>query len=183
MSSSTLTQLVTYDDYRHLPDDGKQYQIIEGELYMTPAPTTEHQRISINLSSILHGYVSEHQLGKVFHAPVDVVLSMTDVVQPDILFVAKERQNIITRKNIVSAPDLVIKILSESTVPIDRKRKKELYLRHGVKEYWIVNPETRAVEQLILRKNKYEYSTHSGQDTFASPTIEGLIITADEVFM
>jgi Uma2 family endonuclease len=89
MAAETLTKLVTYDDYRHLPDDGKQYQVIGGNLYMAPAPTTTHQRILRNLSILLSEYVSKSKAGEVLFAPVDVVLSMTDVVQPDLIFVAR----------------------------------------------------------------------------------------------
>src|SRR5690554_2681848 len=127
MASDTLARLITYDDYRHLPDDGKQYQIIRGELYMTPAPPTVHQRIARNLFLFMDDHVRKHKPGEILFSPVDVVLSMTDVVQPDIVFVAKERLNIIAEKNIVEAPDLVVEILSEHTGKIDRTKKMKLY--------------------------------------------------------
>jgi len=152
MSTTTLSRLTTYDDYRKLPDDGKQYQIIGGDLHMTPAPTTIHQRILRNLFRITDNYVTKQKVGEVLFAPVDVVLSMTDVVQPDLVFVAKDRLNIITKKNIVDAPDLVVEILSEHTETIDRQKKMFLYEKHGVKEYWIVDPIKKMIEQFVLEE-------------------------------
>ncbi|MFO7845692.1 MAG: Uma2 family endonuclease [Balneolaceae bacterium] len=183
MSTTTLTELTTYDDYRHLPDDGKQHQIIGGELYMTPAPTPYHQEISLNLASILNSYVKQHKAGSVYTAPIDVVLSMTDVVQPDLVFVAQKRLNIITKRNIVDAPDLVVEILSESTETIDRQEKMVLYEKHGVKEYWIVDPSEKAIEQNVLKENTFQLmATISGNQTLNSLVIEKFTFTADDVF-
>jgi Uma2 family endonuclease len=111
----TARSLVTYDDYIRLPDDGCRYEVLQGELVMTPAPNMDHQRISRNLEFILHSYASEKGLGEVFYAPVDVVLSMTNILQPDIVFVSSGRKHIIAKKNIVDAPDLVVEIILEST--------------------------------------------------------------------
>lgn len=180
MASETLTRLVTYDDYRHLPDDGKQYQIIGGELYMTPAPTTLHQRIALRIKVKLFEYVEKKELGEILDAPVDVVLSMTDVVQPDIVFVAKERLNIITKKNIVEAPDLVVEILSEHTESIDRNKKKELYERHGVNEYWMVDPEAKRIEQYVPEQQAFVLKTTAGTKKLTSILLEGF--TLDEIF-
>jgi Uma2 family endonuclease len=164
MATITLSRLTTYDDYRQLPDDGKQYQIIGGELYMTPAPSPYHQEISLNLAIILRNYVKQHKMGMVYTAPVDVILSMTDVVQPDLVFIAKNRLNIITKKNIVDAPDLVVEILSEHTETIDRQKKLALYEKHGVKEYWIVDPAEKVIEQFVLKKEKLQLHTKTRKD-------------------
>ena len=183
MASDTLSKLVTYDDYRQLPDDGKQYQIIGGELYMTPAPTTIHQRILFKLAQAIASHAADHNLGEILIAPVDVILSMTDVVQPDIVFVAKERMNIITQKNIVEAPDLVVEVLSGHTETIDRKKKRELYARHGVREYWIVDPEAKTIDQ-FLNENGQLTRTHTikSGETLASKIVEGLQVSVDEIF-
>lgn len=159
MATTTLTRLTTYDDYRHLPDDGKKYQIIHGELYMTPAPSTFHQRILLNLIRTLDPFVNENNLGEILIAPVDVVLSMTDVVQSDLVFVARERLNIITKKNIVEAPNLVLEIISENIETIYRQKKMELYEKHGVGEYWIVDPDAKTIEQFIQKKEKFKLQT------------------------
>lgn len=152
---ATETKLVTYDDYRALPVDGKRYEIIGGELFMTASPNTIHERVSKKLLIILDQYVEKHDLGEVFVAPYDVVLSMTDVVQPDLFFIGKERSEIITKMNVVAAPDLVVEVLSESTAVIDRNRKKALYENYGVKEYWIVDPDENRIQQYVLLDNSF----------------------------
>ena len=164
MATITISRLTTYDDYRQLPDDGKQYQIIGGDLYITPAPSPYHQEISLNLATILSNYVKQHKLGMVYTAPIDVVLSMTDVVQPDLVYIAKNRLNIITKKNIVDAPDLVVEILSEHTETIDRQKKLALYEKHGVKEYWIADPAEKVIEQFVLKKEKLQLHTKARND-------------------
>ncbi len=178
-----MPKLTTYDDYRHLPDDGNQYQIIGGELYMTPAPSTAHQRISRNLFRCIDEFVSKHSLGEVLYAPVDVILTMTDVVQPDIVFVAKKRLNIITKKNIVEAPDLVVEVLSEHTKSIDRSAKKDLYERAGVKEYWLADPDKKRIEILILENQKFGNPVllKSGE-ALQHSILKGIRINMNEVF-
>jgi Uma2 family endonuclease len=180
---TTQTKLITYDDYQTLPDDGQRYEIIEGELLMSPAPKTIHQRISRNLLIYLSNYINQHDIGEIFYAPCDVVLSMTDVVQPDLLFVGKERSHIITENNIIEAPDLVIEILSESTETIDHTRKKSLYEKHGVKEYWIINPSEKAIEQFVLRDKSFEIVGSWGRSQkLVSPVMEGLSLPIDNIF-
>ena len=129
----------TYDDYLKTPDD-KRYELIEGELYMTPSPITNHQRISRKIEFLLEKFVTENELGEIFDAPYDVYFDDENVVQPDILFISKDRLNIIGDKNLQGAPDLVIEILSESNAYRDLIQKKKLYAMHGVKEYWIKEP-------------------------------------------
>lgn len=181
--TNTKSRLTTYDDYRHLPDDGKQHQIIEGELYMTPAPTTEHQRILLNLFRLIDPFVNEYKLGEVLIAPVDVVLSMTDVVQPDLIYIAKDRSNIVTKKNIVDAPDLVTEILSENTEVVDRNKKMSLYEKHGVKEYWIVDPSTKSVELYLLISGKLQLeSTTTGNEKISSVMFDKLAFTPKDIF-
>jgi len=180
---TTNTKIVTYDDYLTLPDDGKKYEIIDGELIMTPSRVSVHQLTSRNIVRILDSFVSKNKRGEVLYAPLDVVLSMTDVVQPDIVFISSERRDIITKKNIIAAPDLVIEILSESTDTIDRVKKKNLYERHGVKEYWIVDPSARTVEQYILENNLYRsVGTFKEHDVVEVKTIGGLSVKLGEVF-
>src|SRR6266508_297048 len=109
----------TYQDYLQLPED-RRYEIIGGELFLTPAPGIPHQRISARLMFLLMRHIREHGSGEIFHAPCDLVLSETDVVQPDLLFISDERREIAGEKYVSAAPDLVIEILSESTVERDR---------------------------------------------------------------
>jgi Uma2 family endonuclease len=104
----------TYEDYLKTPED-ERYELIEGEMLMTPSPITRHQRISRELEFEILKFVRENALGEVFDAPYDVYLDDENVVQPDILFISKDRLNIIGEKNIQGAPDLVIEIISENT--------------------------------------------------------------------
>lgn len=149
----------TYQDYLALPEDGKRYELIQGELIMVAAPLTVHQIVSRNIEFDLFQSVRKHRLGQVFNAPVDVVLSETTVVQPDLLFISNENSGMITEKNISGAPDLIIEILSPGSAYYDLVAKKELYATHGVREYWIVDPKKQVVEayelqdgQLVLRQ-------------------------------
>ncbi|HET6528610.1 MAG TPA: Uma2 family endonuclease [Balneolaceae bacterium] len=181
---ATISKLVTYDDYRTLPDDGKRYEIIGGELYMTPAPTTYHQRILGNLYMQMRHFTDKSNLGEVLMAPVDIVLSMTDVIQPDLIYIAKSRAHIITRKNIVAAPDLVVEIISESTEAIDQNQKKQLYERYGVKEYWLVYPEKKQVEQFILRDQAFTLqNTYQVPDSLKSNILSGFSVELKNIFV
>jgi Uma2 family endonuclease len=137
----------TYDDYLLLPED-KRYEILDGDLHMVAAPNIRHQRISLNLSAALFQHVRSRDLGLLFNAPCDVLLSEENVVQPDIFFVRKGRLGIIGEKNLSGAPDLVIEILSEGTRSKDQGVKKKIYAKYGVPEYWIVDPVSAKVEVL-----------------------------------
>jgi len=165
----------TYEDYLYLPDDGKRYQIIEGEIYTTPAPIPYHQKILLRLAQLVRNFVEERDLGEVFLAPCDVILSDEDIVQPDIFFISKERLDIITQKNIQGVPDLIIEIVSHYNPKIDKILKKKLYERYGVREYWIVDPEGREIEVFVLEKGKF----HS---VFESHLFKGLKVDPKEIF-
>ena len=132
----------TYEDYKHTPED-KRYELLDGELIMVPAPRIAHQRTSREIEIPLAIFVSENDLGEVFDAP-------TDVVQPDILFVSKERSYIITEDNICGAPDLVVEVLSPSTAQRDRTLKRTLYALHQVPEYWQADTDAKTVLVLAL---------------------------------
>jgi Uma2 family endonuclease len=125
----------TYQDYLNLPDDGKRYQIIGGELFMVPAPTPYHQKILVNLSQIIVPFIRKNDLGEVFFSPCDVLISDEDVIQPDMFFIKKERLEIIKEKNIQQMPDLIIEITSMFTSKLDKTIKKMLYEKYKVKEY------------------------------------------------
>jgi len=173
----------TYQDYLHLPDDGKRYQVIDGDVYMVPAPIPYHQMVSMNLERILFDYARKEG-GRVFHAPCDVVLTDVDIVQPDIFFICNERVHIIKEKNIQGAPDLVVEILSPYSEKIDKISKTKLYARFGVKEYWIVDPDRKEVRVLKLKGESYKNQGIFGvQDSFKSPLLKGLEIEVSEIFL
>lgn len=173
----------TYEDYLHFPDDRKQYQIVDGEVYMVPAPVPYHQIVSSNTEFILRSFVSKHNLGQVFRAPCDVILSNENVVQPDIFFISKNRLNIITEKNIAGPPDLIIEILSPYTEKLDRTIKKDLYAKYGVPEYWLVDPATKMIEVLALSGKEFSsIGIYGIKDTFESKVIRGLSVKVEEAF-
>jgi Uma2 family endonuclease len=137
----------TYQQYRHLPED-RRYELIEGELYMTPSPQEAHQRFSGRLQFQLVKFIEEKNLGYIYNAPMDVYLSEFSVVQPDLMFISRDRKGIIKKEYIQGAPDLVIEILSPGTSSRDQITKKQLYGKYGVIEYWIVDPEAKTIEIL-----------------------------------
>jgi len=173
---------LTYEDYANTPDD-ERYELIDGELILSPSPRTAHQRADIRLGSRLHMFVDERDLGEVFMAPIDVVLSDNDVVQPDLVFVSTEREYIITDLNIQGAPDLVVEILSPSTAERDRTVKRDLYEKHGVREYWMLDLDARTLTILLRGESGFEvHAIYSVGDTMESPTLPGFTLDLDEIF-
>jgi len=172
----------TYEDYLHFPED-KRYEIIDGEIYMVPSPGEAHQDVCANLAFVLRVFVKENALGKVYFAPLDVVLSEIDVVQPDIMFISKERLNIITERNIQGAPDLIVEIISPSSEYKDRVIKRKLYSKYGVKEYWLVDLEKKEVEVMSLKESGLEtVKIYKRTDILESLVLKGIKIKLDEIF-
>lgn len=147
----------TYTDYINLEQsEVRRYELIDGELYIVPSPTPRHQEVVLNLASILKEFVISHDLGIVSIAPLDVVLSDEDVLQPDIIFIAKERLGIVGEQNIQGAPDLVIEVLSPGTADRDRTIKRAHYARFGVREYWLVESISKTIEILKASQKGFE---------------------------
>ncbi len=150
---------------------------------MSPSPTPTHQRILRSLVVALHLFVEEHDSGELLFAPMDVYLSEIDTPQPDILFIAKARLDIIGEKYIEDAPDLIVEILSPSTAYYDLKKKKRLYEASGVKEYWIVDPEAREIEIYALVEGRFElFGREAGQGTITSKLLAGFSVDLADVF-
>jgi Uma2 family endonuclease len=147
--------LLTYSDYVHFPEDGKRHEIIGGVHYVTPSPATKHQRVSRWAQFQLFEQIEVPGLGEVINAPMDLVLSDTDVVQPDLLVVLKKNRLIITPKHVRGVPDLVVEITSPSTEKRDLELKKNLYQGFGVPEYWVVLTEEDTVEKYVLDGRAY----------------------------
>ena len=139
----------TYREYAMLPDD-ERFEIVDGVLYMAPAPNTGHQSVSNLIATHLTIHIQFTGKGHIFTAPCDVELSPTMVVQPDVIVVLQDNAGIISPSRIVGAPDLIIEIASPATAGYDRREKQDAYARAGVKEYWIADPAARTVEVLIL---------------------------------
>jgi Uma2 family endonuclease len=184
MAPQTSSRL-TYEDYLELPDDGKHYELIEGELILNPAPVPRHQLIALNVAGELRTYRRQHGGGRAMGAPIDVVLAEDVVVQPDAIFIRTERMSIVSDKNIQGAPDLVVEVLSESTRRRDEIVKRKLYERYGVDEYWIVDPVLEVVK--IYRRvgesfaRAVEISTETG-GTITSPLLPGFALDVSVVF-
>ena len=172
----------TVKDYMSTPE-GTRYQLLDGEMILAPSPVTQHQRVLIRLYRAIHDFVSAGQLGEVFVAPYDVVLSDHDIAQPDILFVSSARSAIVTEANIQGAPDLVVEILSPGTEEYDRGYKQALYSRHGVLEYWLVDPDAETVEVLTQgEQGLAPLDTYRRGDLIASALLDGLALETDQVF-
>jgi Uma2 family endonuclease len=147
--------ILTYRDYEALPADGRRYELHEGELSVTPAPGTRHQRVIGAMHVLLRAHVEAHRLGEVFLSPVDCILSDTTVVQPDLVYLDATRAPLVSERGIEGPPTLAVEILSPSTTTIDRNRKRQLYALHGIPYYWIVDPEARTVEAYGLGGGRY----------------------------
>jgi len=179
MAAQTSTKL-TYEDYVNLPNDGKRYEIIDGELYVNPSPNMKHQRVSKNIFRALDRFVEESNLGEVFYAPSDVVLSEIDVVEPDLFFISAERMEIITKANVKGAPDIVIEVLSDGTRRYDETTKLKRYEHFGVREYWIVDPVDDSVRILRLDGKHFERIVVGGE--IKSPLLPGFSLAVKDVF-
>jgi Uma2 family endonuclease len=168
---------LTYDDYCLLPDDGKRYEIIDGELFATPSPRRSHQKVVTRLSRYLDEFAQKTGCGEVYVAPFDVVFSLFDVVEPDIVYVSKERVSVITEKNVQGAPDLVVEVLSETTADRDRSIKQKLYARYGVAEYWLIDPDTCTAE--IYRRGTQGFDRVASlqpSDCLTTPLLPGFSV-------
>ncbi len=173
-------KVLTYEDYLKLTDD-KRYEVINGRLYEMPAPTAQHQRILISIATRFYLFASQNSSGMVLPSPVDVILSETTVVQPDILFVSKERLGMV-KERVFGSPDLVVEIVSPTSYKRDRYDKFVLYERYGVKEYWLVYPEHKVVEVWCLRDGKYilhSFAVERGE--VSSCVLKGFKVKVEEV--
>lgn len=172
----------TYEDYLKTPEDTR-YELIEGELTMTPAPDTDHQDILRNLVIVIEKYVSEKTLGKVFFAPVDVILDEYHVLQPDLIFITTARLDIIKKRGIFAPPDMALEIISPSSYYRDSVQKKELYERFGIKEFWVVDPANKVIEVFVLEGKKYVlYSFKSEEGKINSNAISGFEADLKDIF-
>lgn len=152
METKAPDKVWTYDDLVAMgePEDGKRYEILDGELFVSPSPSLWHQEVLKRLFRVLDRELEQRGIAKVYFAPLDVILSPTRVVEPDLLVVRKERFEILARHGVVGAPDLVVEVLSPSNTHHDRVRKRRFYARNGVREYWIADPDAKTIEVLSL---------------------------------
>lgn len=175
-----LSAKLTYEDYLHLPDDGKRYEIIDGVLYVSPSPNIKHQRVVRDLFRALDSFVLAHKLGEVFFAPCDVVMSGIDIVQPDILYISAARMEIITKANVKGVPDLVVEVLSKGTRSHDEVRKLKRYDHFGVAEYWIADPEIDTFK--IYRRAGGAFAVIHDVTTINTPLLPDFSLDVRDVF-
>ena len=178
----------TYEDYLNTPE-GERYELLDGELVLVASPNMAHQGNQARLGSRMFIFSEDNDLGRVFFSLTDVVLSDdsgTDVVQPDILFMSKEREDIITDANVQGAPDMVVEILSPSSSRRDWRDcryKRGLYAKYGVEEYWIVDPANRIVTVMLLKDGVLEIAgAYVEGDTLSSAALEGFRVGVSEIF-
>jgi Uma2 family endonuclease len=175
---------LTYRALWQTPDDGNRYEIIDGEVYVSPPPFTVHQRVSRNLHRILDQHVSARDLGEVLYAPVGVVLGRPHGLQPDLIFVAKDHLSIIQEKAVFGAPDLVVEVLSSSTASRDRVLKKDVYGRSGVRHYWILDPRKHTLHAFRLESDAYVLEAErAGACTYRPRLFPGLAIQLAHVWV
>ncbi|MDA0734200.1 MAG: Uma2 family endonuclease [Chloroflexi bacterium] len=172
-----------YQDYCQLPD-GERYEIIDGKLLMVKSNGSLHQMVLRNLESMVWPFVREKQLGQVLFGPLDVILSEEDVVQPDLIFVGRERQEIISERGCEGPPDLVMEVTSLASSTLDRQQKRELYARYGVQEYWLVDPVSRSIDQMELKDERLTLKgTYSRKDDLiTSEIIPELSVPVQQIF-
>ena len=148
-----LRQKLEYDDLASTPDDNRRYELLDGALFVTPSPRPLHQRVSKRLQRQLEAYFEDNGLGEVFNAPVDVILTLHDVVVPDLVVITTPPQ--VTERAIEGAPTIIVELLSPSTRMRDRKLKAERYAALGVPHYWIVDPARKTLECYRLERSRY----------------------------
>jgi Uma2 family endonuclease len=181
---STFTQsipqgkiVLTYDDYCLLPNDRNRYEILDGELSVTPAPRTQHQRTSGQLHVILANHIRASHLGDIYAAPTDVILAPTTVVQPDLIYIGNDRRHIVTEPAIEGAPTLLIEILSPTTHQTDRVTKAQLFARYQVPHYWLIDTDQRTLEAYELARDHYDLAASARDaEVFAPSLFPGLSI-------
>jgi Uma2 family endonuclease len=175
---------LTYEDYVRLPDDGRRYEILDGELEVSPAPAPRHQRVLLSLLRIVDRHVEERDLGHVYVAPIDMILAPTTIVQPDLVFVAAGRKAIVTERAIEGPPDLAVEILSPWSDRRDRVAKAGCYARYGIRHYWIADPVARTLETYEVEGAEYRLiATHEGAARVRTALFPGLEIDLGRVWV
>ena len=178
---SILNRLLTYDDLLQMPDDGYRYEIIDGDLLMSPAPNRKHQKLLGKIYRLMFESAEAEGLGEVYFAPVDVHLSPHRIVQPDLLFLRWDRRHLFGPRGVEGPPDLVVEILSPSSRANDLVRKFQIYAEAGVPEYWAVDPDLKILRIFVLQNGRYEEQAQIG-GRLQSTVLPGLAIDVTELF-
>ena len=177
-----ISTKISHADLLAFPEDGMRREIVDGDLFVTPSPLANHQATLLNLAVALQKYLENHPIGMLYIAPLDVILSEFDVLEPDLLFVRNENLRIV-KDWVRGAPDLVVEILSPTTAGRDRGVKLKAYARFGVREYWIVDLEERVVEVYQLTPDGYELGHRiAAGGTVTSPLLPDFSLSVSHLF-
>jgi Uma2 family endonuclease len=179
----TVRPRVSYADLERAPEDGRRYELYDGEVFVVPAPIPRHQVVQQLIAEALHRYVSTHG-GFSVDSPIDIVFSDYDVLQPDVVLFTAARANLVDLDRAIrDAPDLCVEILSPSTEATDRGRKMQMFARYAVPEYWIVDPSARTIEVYALAESGYALIQRAGTgDDVRSRVLPDLVLRAGDVF-
>ena len=182
--TTTPAVKLTYDDFVLFPDDGQRHELIEGEHVVTPAPNASHQQIAGTIYALIWNYLEAHPIGELFIAPFDVVMSEFTVVEPDILYLSKERAaTTLTDLHVRGVPELVVEVLSKSTRRRDETVKRALYERMGVTEDWLVDPKAATVRVYRREGERFTSATKlTPPEMLGTPLLAGLAISLERVF-
>jgi Uma2 family endonuclease len=174
---------ITRHDYEEMPPGPPYYQVIEGDLVMSPSPNIFHQAIAGRIYALLLQFLEKKPLGEVFVAPLDVFLSEINVYQPDVIFISNQRRSILTEHGLEGAPDLAVEVLSPSTARFDKGSKRKVYARAGVKELWLVDAEVRLIHVYQLVEDAETPAAVYGEKAvFTSALLPGLRLKAASIF-
>ena len=173
----------TTTDYFDTPEGGPRYQLIDGELLLMPPPDSFHQDIVRNIAFILGLYLKTHPRGKLYFAPIGVLLTDINAFEPDLIYISKERKSLIGKRGIEGAPDLVVEVLSPGTARYDRGIKRAIYARTGVTELWLIDPALREIHVYHLREDaENPMAVYSKNDQFETPLFPDLLFHCQEIF-
>lgn len=186
---TVLTKKMTYPEYSALEfddDDNFQYELINGELVKKSSPSVAHQRIIRRLVKIFEKYLDANPAGELLFAPLDVVLDAFNAPQPDILFIRNDRKQIIDEQEqvIMGAPDVVVEVISPGSIKRDRIEKKEVYEQFGIPEFWIVDPNNKAIEVYCLHENRYKVFAFAAENgNVQSSVLTGFELDVADIFV
>jgi Uma2 family endonuclease len=179
----TKAPLITRADYEKMPEGPPYFQVIEGDLIMSPSPKTFHQYITGNIHTMLASYLKRRPIGIVILAPLDVFLTDVNIYQPDVMMILKQRASIITDHGLEGAPNLAVEILSSSTGRFDKGAKRKVYSRTGVEELWLIDPEAKTIQFFDFAKDaENPAATYDIKSVFNSRLLPGLRISAKKIF-
>ena len=189
MSATSIdVRKITYSEFRQMEFDDNDpyiYELINGILVKKSAPQPRHQRISGNVFDLMRQFIKKNSLGEIFYAPIDVFLDKENVPQPDLVFVFNDRSSIIDDKDgILGVPDLVVEIISPSSIRLDRVDKKELYESFCVPEYWLIDPQNTAIEIFYFQNGRYKSIAFANElsEKIASTVLTGFEVNLSDIF-